>query len=170
MAKIDAERQERKRKEALKKRFNEYWSEHTTEKEHYEKRIHAIDSEIKSLREAASQYDTRISEIRKALNQSVPTESQLAEIRGQIKTLSDQKAGLGIFAGKQKKQLQEQIDTLQLQVATYEESIRQQKKAIESEVADRVAAVETERKPLLDQIATLETEKKSINYELTRER
>ena len=168
--KKDAERQEQKRKAAAKKRFDDYWKEHTDEKAQYEERISAIDIEIRGLRETAAQYDGRISEIRRDLSQSVPAESQLAEIRRQIKTLSDQKAGLGIFAGKQKKQLQGQIDMLQQQAGTYEASIKQQKQAIQSDVANRVAAVEAERKPLIEQIATLESEKKRINRELTRDR
>lgn len=168
--KKDAKRQKRKRKEAQKKRFDAYWQEHAAEKEQYEERVRSIDSEIKSLREATSQYDARIAEIRRDLNQSVPAESQLAEIRGQIKTLSDQKASLGIFAGKQKKQLQAQIDTLESQAATYESAVRQQKSTIKADVEGRVAAVEAERKPLLDQIAALEGEKSKIRFELTKER
>lgn len=120
------------------------------------------------MREVAAQYDVKIAEIMKDLNQSVPAESQLAEIRSQIKTLSGQKSSLGIFAGKQKKQLQSQIDTLQAQASTYEDSVRQQKKVIQADVSERVATVEAECKPLLDQIATLEGEKSRIRFELTK--
>ena len=168
--KIDAERQERKRKEALKKRFNEYWKEHADEKMQYEERIQTIDSEIKNLHDSSSQYDIRIAEIRKDANVSLPEESQLAEIKKQQSELIGQKSKLGIFASKQKKQIQEQIDNLQIQISTFEESVEQQKKAIQDDISARVAVVQNEKKPYLDQIATLEEEKKRINYELTRER
>ena len=168
--KKDAERQELKKKEVQKKRFDAYWQEHVAEKEQYEERVHAIDSEIKGLRDMASQYDMRIAEIKQEANVSLPIEGQLAEIKKQQSELISQKGKLGLFAGKQKKQIQEQIDALQLQVSTFEDSIRTQKKAIQDDISVRVAAVQTEQKPYLDQILTLESEKKDITYELTRER
>lgn len=168
--KKDAERQERKKKEALKKRFDAYWQEHVAEKEQHEERIRAIDSEITGLRDTASQYDLRIAEIKKEANVSLSTESQLAEMKKQQSELISQKGKLGLFAGKQKKQIQEQIDALQVQISTFEDSIKKQRKAIQDDISARVAAVQAEQKPYLDQIATLEGEKSHIRFELTKER
>lgn len=168
--KKDAERQKRKKKEAQKKRFDAYWQEHAEEKSQHEERIRAIDSEIKGLRDAASQYDSRIAEIRKEVNVPLSTDSQLAEMKKQQSDFINQKGKLGLFAGKQKKQIQEQIDTLQAQISAFEDSIKKQRKAIQDDISARITAVQAEQKPYLDQITTLEGEKKQINYELTRER
>ncbi len=152
------------------KKNNEYWAKHAEEKHKYDARINEIDSEIKQLREQVRRLDAQIADIKKALNQPVPAESQLAEIRRQIKALSDQKSSLGIFAGKQKKQLQAHIDTLQAQVGSYEATARQQKTALQADVSNQTAPVEAERKPLLDKISTLENEKRNIMAELTKDR
>ena len=168
--KKEAERQERKKKEAQKKRFDAYWQEHAAEKDQHKERIHTIDSEIKGLRDTVSQYNLRIEEIKKEANVSLPIESQLAEIKKQQSELIIQKGKLGLFAGKQKKQIQEQIDALQVQISTFEDSIKKQRKAIQDDISARVADVQAEQKPYLDQIATLEDEKSHIRYELTKER
>lgn len=157
-------------KELAKQRFNEYWQEHAEEKKQYEERISEIDAEIKRINGQYNQYDGRIAEIKKDLKNPVPAESQLAAIKKQQSDLNEQKSKLGIFAGKQKKQLQEQIDSLQSQIGNIEESIRHQKKSVQDDVSARVASVESERKPLKDQIRSLEDEKNRINTELTKDR
>lgn len=168
--KIDQERQEKKDKEAKKKRYDAYWAKHAEEKAKYTQRVAELDTEIKRIREQSSQYDTRIAEIRKDLAQSVPSEAQLAEVKCQQSELSAQKSKLGLFAGKQKKQLQEQIDGLQMQIDEINKTIERQKASIREDVNARVDAVEIERTPLLTQISTLEKEKRDINLELTKER
>lgn len=157
-------------KELAKKRHAEYWQEHKEEKAQYESRINEIDAEIKRINAQYNQYESQISEIKKDLKNTVPAEAQLSAIKNQQAELYDQKSKLGIFAGKQKKQLQEQIDAMQPQIANIEESIRHQRKSIQDDVSARVASVESQRKPLKDQINKLEEEKRRINTELTKAR
>lgn len=166
----EREMKELREKELAKKRYTEYWQEHAEEKKQYEARIIEIDAEIKRINSQYYQYDAQISEIKKDLKKAVPAESQLFAIKKQQSELNEQKSRLGIFAGKQKKQLQEQIDALQPQIANIEDSIRHQRKSIQDDVTARVASVESERKPLKDQINKLEEEKRRINTELTKAR
>ena len=159
--------QERKEKEERKA---QYWAEHAVEKQQYDARLAEIDSDLKALSARFNQYDSKIAEIKKALSQSVSGESQLTEIKRQQSDLMSQKSQLGLFAGKQKKQLQIQIDALQPQIDDLEANVNLQKKAIQDDVSARVAVVEAVRKPIADQINTLESEKKQINTELTKDR
>ena len=168
--KIDAERQEKKKKEIQKKHFGTYWQEHAAEKIQYEERIRVIDTEIGGIRDSTAQFDARIAEIKKDSAVALPAENQLAEIKNQQSELVSQKNKLGLFAGKQKKQIQEQIDALQSQISTFEDSINNQKKVIQDDIFARVASVQAEQKPYLDQIAKLESEKEHIKNELTKER
>lgn len=166
----EQEIRELREKEMAKKRYAEYWQEHAEEKKRYEARISEIDAEIKRIDVQYHQYDSQISEVKKDLQKSVPAESQLLAIKKQQSDLSEQKLKLGIFAGKQKKQLQEQIDMLQPQIANIEDSIKHQRKSIQDDVAERVASIEVERKPYLEKIASLKKEKHNIQEELTKER
>lgn len=159
--------QERKEKEERKAK---YWAEHAEEKQQYDARIIAIDSELKTIREQTSKYDARIADIQKDLSQMIPAESQLDEIKRQESDLMSQKSKLGLFAGKQKKQLQAQIDALQPQIHDIESTVMRQKKDIQDDVSARVSVVEAECKPFMDKIDALEKEKSMINNELTKER
>lgn len=148
----------------------EYWKEHAEEKQKYDARIEAINSEIKQLQAQIKQFDSRIAEIKKDLQQHIPDESQLTELKRQQSDLINQKSKLGLFAGKQKKALQEQIDSMQPQINNMEEAVKNQKQVIQADVSARVSAVEAERKPIADRISALESEKKQINDELTKDR
>ena len=84
--------------------------------------------------------------------------------------MAEQKSKLGLFAGKQKKALQAQIDSLQAQIDNIDATVKRLKKEIQDDVSARVAVVEAERKPLSDKISALEGEKSRINFELTKDR
>ena len=152
------------------KKNDEYWANHAQEKQDYVARIDEINSEVKQLRTHLKQYDIRIAEIKKALTQHFPAEAQLAELKRQQTDLSDQKSKLGLFSGKQKKQLQTQVDALQPQIDQLEAAVKRQKQEIQNNVSARVSNVEQERKPITDRLHALESEKKQINIELTKDR
>lgn len=159
-----------KLREIQKKKNEEYWKEHAEEKQTHDSRIAEINSEIKQLQAQIRQYDAQIAEIKKDLQQHIPAESQLAELKRQQNDLINQKSKLGLFAGKQKKALQEQIDSMQPQINSTEETVKRQKKAIQDDVNARVSAVDRECKPLKDKISALEREKSVITAELTKDR
>ena len=153
-----------------KERREKYWSEHATEKQQYEERLAEIDSEVRTLRSQDTPYLARIAEIKKDLSQHLPAESQLAELKRQKNDLVEQKSKLGLFAGKQKKALQAQIDSLQTQIDGVDGTVKCLRKEIQDDVNARISAVEAERKPISDKISVLEREKSAINAELTKDR
>ena len=75
-----------------------------------------------------------------------------------------------MFAYKQKKQLQSQIDALQPEINDLEVKVDRQKNAIRDDVHTKINVIEAEKKPITDRINALESEKKQINTELTKER
>lgn len=153
-----------------RERREKYWSEHATEKQQYEARLVEIDSEVRTLRSQDTPYLARIAEIKKDLSQRIPAESQLAELKKQQNDLVEQKSKLGLFAGKQKKALQAQIDSLQTQIDGVDATVKRLRKEIQDDVNARISAVEAERKPISDKISALEGEKSRIDFELNKDR
>ena len=153
-----------------KERIDQYWSEHMAEKQQYETRLTSIDAELRTLTSQDTPFIARIEEIKKDLSQRLPAESQLAELKKQQNDLAAEKSKLGLFAGKQKKALQVQIDSLQTQIESVDVAIKRQKKSVQDDVAARVAAIESERQPLFDRINMLKNEKSHIETELTKDR
>lgn len=153
-----------------KERIEQYWAEHKEEKAQYEARKKAITAELAELNSQVNQYDAEIAKIQRELSVRLPVENQLAEVKRSQDALKTQKSQLGIFAGKQKKQLQTQIDALMPQIETLELEVIQQKKAIKDTVEGKVKSVEAAKKPLLARIKKLEDESAAINTELTKAR
>ncbi|MCC8051925.1 MAG: hypothetical protein LIP10_14960 [Clostridiales bacterium] len=158
------------KKKISDKKIADYWNEHMEEKQQYEDRIAEIDSELVEPMEKIKGYDKQITEIRKDLKQSLPVGEQISIKQKQRTDLVMQKAQLGLFAGKQKKQLQTQIDELQSEIDKLYLSEKEQKQKIQDDVNARVAVIEKERKPFADRVAALSSEKDQINHELTKER
>ena len=157
-------------KRQAQKRTEKYWQEHAEEKKQYDARTVAINAEITDLKGKIDQYDSKISEIRKDFPEQLPDERKLIELKQNLSELTNQKTKLGIFAGKQKKQLQEQIDSLQRQIPEMEKSIMHQKETIQNDVFARIDAVENERRPYCERLSELENERESIIEELTKDR
>lgn len=157
-------------RELADERRAKFWEEHSEEKNQYESRIGAIDSELKILEETSSQYDERIVNIKKDWYKKLPEEKQLDGMKQQQGDLMCQKSLLGLFDVKQKKQLQTQINALQRDIDSMQTSINNQKRAMRDDVESRAAAAEKERQPFKDRIKELEQEKRKINEELTKDR
>lgn len=123
---------EKKEKEETKKRFDEYWSEHTDEKT-------ALESERAGLQEQIASLQEEISNILGS------TEKE--NIQGRINLLSTEKSSLGIFKGKEKKVIQEKIDEANLELKKVVDRMESAKKEIEKKIEPlqkRVNEINTE--------------------------
>ncbi len=157
-------------KEAAKKRFEEYWKEHAEEKKQLEGRISAIDDEIRQLKSNLSPYESRIKEIEKEKKSQVPAENELKATNDKIADLQSQKKALGLFQGKQKKALQEQIDKLTADINNIQNTVKLQRDELHKDVDSRIDSIKAEMKPYTDKIADLENEKSNIVNELKKPR
>ena len=152
------------------KRYDEYWNEHAEDKQKYEARIEEIESEIDQLMSQIAMFKERIGELKKTLKQDPPYKSKVLELKRQHSELNDQKSKLGIFAGKQKRALQEQIDALQTQIEAAAEASIQETKTIEARVDAELSECESASAPIMDKIESLKEEKAAIIDELTKAR
>lgn len=133
---IDEEKRELK---ALKaKAISTYWSEHAEEKA-------ALDQEKAALSGKIENWYAEIS--------SLPEAKTEAQIKAKIEALQKEKSSLGLFKGKEKKALQEQIDSLK-----YAD--------LKAAEANREAAVS----PIGAQIDAANARIAEIDEELTKER
>ena len=128
---------ERKKREAAQKRFNDYWAEHADDKI-------ALEAERREL-------ESQVSELRAKIN-NIPGTAEKANIQQRIEELTAEKNSLGLFKGKEKKALQEKIDTANLGL---------------KKVSDRIDAVKQE---IEKKIEPLQRRINAINTELTKAR
>ena len=150
---------ERKEREEAKKRFDAYWAEHAADKERLESERKALQEQMASMN---AWQDQQIAILNRQIA-SIPGQVEINNVDAFIKKLAADKASLGIFKGKQKKALQEQID----QATAYKKSVQDRmdmmKKPIESQIASIKSEIQGRINPLQNRI-------NSINDELTKAR
>ncbi len=161
--KIEAEYQDKKRRKAQQKRNDEYWKEHAEEKKQHEDRIQEICTELEELKKTVCGYDAQISEIRKEEKIRFNDDIELSELKNKLSDCMEQKSKLGLLAFKQKRMLQEEIDTIKSRIDVCEKNIL-------DDISSRISVLKEEQKPFLSQITELEKEKKNIEHELKRDR
>lgn len=106
-----------KEKEEKQQRIDAYWAEHDQEKEalvnertDLEKRIEEIKKQIYESEKADA---PRLAELEKEKSKTIPEEIAAQEQMNKIKELQKQKAQLGLFKFKEKKEIDLQIDTVE---------------------------------------------------------
>lgn len=167
---IETEKKAQKERELARKRFNDYWESHSEEKKQYESRLSAIGDEIAEIKQELLPFENNIKGFETEKNNKVPAEAEVATIQKNINELLQQKNSLGLFQGKQKKSLQEQIDALTVNLRNAESTVRYQKDAQRKSADDKISAARAEMKPYSDRIAELERERSTISNELTKAR
>ena len=160
---------DRKRAE-MEKRINAYWAEHAEEMQRYDARLAEIDAELAQLQAESNRYRAQAEEVRKALRDRLPEEQQVDQLEKEQFQLSAQKSQLGLFAGKQKRELQDKIDALNRQIEKLKAVANDRRNALRSEVDAKVAAIEAKRQPIAERMQVLSREKKQITAELTKDR
>ncbi len=135
--KEQADKRQAEKEKEKKERIEKYWKEHAEEKKALEDEKAALGEKI-----AAKEKEMK----------SVPEAAALARIDSDISALEQQKAGLGLFKGKEKKALQEQIDAL----------------AARKPAAQQALAAA--QKPFADEIGTMNARLREIHTELTKDR
>ena len=121
-AKQAAEKAEKERiaREEAQKRFDAYWSEHAEEKA-------SLEAEQKDLNSKISAFNKEI--------EAIPGKAEIDNVDERIKKLSEEKSALGLFKGKEKKALQEQIDQANTEKKSVQDRMDAAKKEIEAKIS-----------------------------------
>lgn len=123
---------ERKKAAAAKKRFDEYWEAHADKKKELEDERAELLKQVSALLEEEKR---------------IPGGEEKAKLQTRIAQLTAEKESLGLFKGKEKKALQEQIDAANAQM-----------KVISDRMAAAKAELEKKLKPLNDRLSAIKTE------------
>lgn len=159
--KQDAERAEaeRKAREEAQKRFDEYWVEHADEKVALEAEKNELNSQISALN---TSLNDQVSALNKEIS-SIPGKAEIDNIDARVKKLTEEKSSLGLFKGKEKKALQEQIDQANTEKKTIQNRMDAAKKEIESKISNIKSDFQKKISPLQSRI-------NEISNELTKAR
>lgn len=151
-----AEKAEKERiaREEAQKRFDAYWAEHAEEKVSLESEKKDLSSQISALNAwSIDQFYALNKEIA-----AIPGKAEIDNIEERIKKLTEEKSTLGIFKGKEKKALQEQIDQANAEKKSVQDRMDAAKKEIEAKIANVKAEIQKKVTPLQNRVSTISNE------------
>lgn len=149
------ERQQKAREKAeAEKRRKEYWAEHAEEKAALEAEKESLLEQVDAL---GSEYKRKQNSLQKELS-SVPGYDEIKSMTDRISKLTAEKDSLGLFKGKQKKELQAQIDQLTIDKQNRIAKMESDKKAIQSQIDQLTTEHEKKLAPLKKRIDQIKTE------------
>lgn len=168
-AREKAEEERKKAEEEKQARIEAFWAAHPEEKA-------ALDEEKKQLSEKKNALDAEIAELDSTISAAraeekapVPSEAETDKLKDQIRDLERRRSGLGLFSGKEKKQITEEIATLQGRIDSLKGKIDGEKKAKAAEVQQKLAPTQEKRDALDSERTTITKRISAIETELTKD-
>ena len=141
----------KKAAEEKQARINAYWEAHADEKEALEAEKTELEAKRDNLKAEISELDTKISA-------KVPSEEEVDRIRDQIRSLESRRANLGLFAGKEKKQISEEIATLQGRTDSLKTKIESEKTEKNAPLKEKKAEFNNELEKVQKRISAIVAE------------
>lgn len=145
--------------EEAQKRIDDYWEAHSDERK-------KLESEQKDLEEQiATLYASQTEQVAALNNEiaAIPGKAEIDKLDERIVKLNNEKNSLGIFKGKEKNALQEQID----QAFADKKAVQDRMDAAKTEIEKRISAFNSD---IQKKISPLQSRIDSIYAELNKER
>lgn len=167
----ESKEEDRHRKEKEQRERNEaYWTEHAEEKLQLESERSNLENELNQLKTQANPFDKEIATLKNERDGEVPSEKEKETILSEISRLRKEQGQLGLFKGKEKKAMQEQINELNSRLTTINDSIEAERKEQQKSSNAKIKEIEERAKPIKDKIITVQKRINEINAELTKNR
>ena len=161
---------DKEEKEFKKKRKAAYWEEHKEEKAELDARLASLNDQVKPILEIIANKKIEIGEIeRERSPEEGPLHKKREQMQDEVRELSRKRANLGIFKGKEKKEITDEIARIQTQMPTIDD-IQREKEERKNAKQPRVDALKAEVAEYAKQAAELNKQISEINTELNMER
>jgi len=169
--KVEANKEAEKRaaEEAKKARIAAYWEAHKEEKE-------KIEAEKKQLEDKKKDIDAQVADLNKQINEAeaeekakTPSELEEEKLREQIRDLTNRRSRLGIFSGKEKKQITEEIAALDGRVSALKTKAQEEKKAKSEEIKTKVAPLKAKKDEISKELPAIKKRMEALDAELTKD-
>lgn len=159
----------KKAEEEKQARITAYWEAHADEKAALEAEKKQLTEKSDKLSAEISELDTKINAARAEKKEKVPSKAEADKLEDQIRELENRRAGLGIFAGKEKKQIGEEIVALLGRVDSLKSKITEEQNARKAEIQNRLAPLQSKRDELESERTAATKRISAIDAELTKD-
>lgn len=168
-AEAKKEAEKLKAEEAKKARIEAYWEAHKEEKEKLLVEGKELLSKFNKINIEISDLNKQIKAAKDEEKTETPSEVEEAKLHEQVRELNSRRANLGIFAGKEKKQISEEIAAIEGRIPAIKAKVKEEKKAKTDEIKKKVAPLKTKRDELNKEWATIKKRISAIDAELSKD-
>lgn len=162
--------QEEAKEKKNRERNEKYWLEHQEEKQQLEAEKNSLSPQIEELQKQITGINDKINQLNRQKESSIPAEDEYKSLKSKIFALKTQRDSLGIFKGKQKKELQAQIDEETSKLEHLNSEISSQKEQLLSSINPQISALNNKCSELEKELSNLKSKVSEIDTELTKQR
>lgn len=155
--------------EAKKARIKAYWEAHKEEKDKLESEKKNLENKQKEINAQIADLDKQIKAAEAEEKGKVPSEAEEAKLHEQVRELEARRAKLGLFAGKEKKQIAEEIAAIEGRISAVKAKVQEEKKAKSDEVKAKVAPLKTKKDELNKELPAIKKRISAIDAELSKD-
>ena len=155
--------------EAKKQRIEAYWAAHKDEKD-------KLDAEKKELLDKKSKFDSEIANLDKEIKTAeaeekvkVPAQIEIDKLKDQKSELENRRSKLGLFAGKEKKQIGEEIAALDGRISALINKAEEERKTKKAEIDKKVAPLKAKKEENNKEYSKITKRIAAIDAELTKD-
>lgn len=168
-AKAAEEAEKKAAEEAKKARIKAYWEAHKEEKDKLEAEKKNLEDKQKDINAQITDLDKQIKAVEAEEKVKTPSEAEEDKLHEQVRELNNRRANLGIFAGKEKKQIAEEIAAIEGRISAVKAKVQEEKKAKSDEVKAKVAPLKTKKDELNKELPAIKKRISAIDAELSKD-
>lgn len=166
--------QESKERKQQQERIKKYWEEHKEEKQALENELNNLTEKLNDLQSRVDAINDKnapqIAELEAKKTQQIPEEVELDKQRKLIQDLDNQRYSLGIFHGRQKKELTARLEKERSKLDSMLKTVEETKKIYIDQINNQLLSIKDEGSELRAEIARLSQRQSQIRVELTKNR
>lgn len=157
-------------KQLKQKKIDAYWAEHADEKAQLTEKQTALQAELQPMQKRLDEIHRKLQALDPNQSFTVPASAEMKKLQQQKFDLNRQLSSLGLFKGKEKKALTEQIEQLNTRLQELNTQVNHQIAQKKQELKQTRQTLLDEQRELEGQKAALSNQLKEIETELTKER
>ena len=123
--------------EAEKRRIEEYWEAHKEEKEKLEAERADLEGKVKEYTKEFNELENLIKSGEAEQAEKTPSEIEEENVHNKIKELSARRERLGLFSGKEKKQIDAEVADLKVKLAELTKAAEEERTAKDAEYVEK---------------------------------
>ena len=146
-----------------KKIKDDFWKKNKADKEQLTLEKNSLIKKEKFLKQRLTELANQEESIKKRKKQNTDAEKQKKEFEKQIESLKARRDSLGIFKGREKKEIEREVESVSIQIQKLEPLIEEQCKQKEKECKEKLKPVRTTRKEVEVELQNIEKRILEIN-------